>query len=210
MTSQPPLGRVVIVPGARDLQFRNPWLQRLLVSLYHLVGSEPGYDDAFYHNLKDEIRTGGLALEVTIFDWSRGIGINRDIMPASRKLINEIGPNTSIFAFSTGALVAHKMLELHPELSLRKIVQVATPNLSRRLPFRGIKVVNIYSPADKFVRLGCLLLAPFNASVVLEGENITNIALPNLNHNSLASNALIQTGEYAGLSLFEVYLRYLS
>jgi|GEM_PF-3574178 len=195
---------LIIIPGskAKIPPVFSSWFEKF----YRAYGVETGNGD-WAEELRNSLSDS--PLNICIFSWSGGITQTFSINPAAEKLAQmleerNISSPLIFFGKSLGGLVAEKAItRLNNEKSIEKLIYVATPHASanRQLP-EGLAIINIFSPADRYLNLANKVL--FWGQGVTELEPGENIEIPNLKHNDFNLNVpIIYEGEK--VLLFEFY-----
>ncbi|NCO96756.1 MAG: hypothetical protein COY38_00350 [Candidatus Aenigmarchaeota archaeon CG_4_10_14_0_8_um_filter_37_24] len=173
---------VIIIHGSRTYLEKPRWLKIISYKLASYFCKElPSFDYAY--NFRDYLKKKGIQSEV--FEWSGSIWL-MNIKKTSVKL-NELlktkKKKVILFCKSNGGLIA-QFSSLEHKDKIKKIVQVASPNLSKKY-FGKVPIVNIYSETDKTQRNGIILhslLTFCKGSRILEGENVKNVLVHGNNH----------------------------
>jgi hypothetical protein len=173
---------VIIIHGSRTYLEKPRWLKKVSYKLASYFCKEsPSFDYAY--NFRDYLKKKGIKSEV--FEWGGSIFL-RDIKKTSGildKLLESKEEKVILFCKSNGGLVA-QFSSLRYKKKIKKIVQVASPNLSKRY-FGKVPITNIYSETDKTQGNGIILhsLLTFKkGSRVLEGKNVKNVLVNGNNH----------------------------
>ena len=188
---------IIIVHGSRTYLEKPKWLKKITYKIAsYFLNEAPSYKYAY--EFRDYLRKKGYKAEV--FRWSGSIwlwGIKR----ASERLNNFIAKKKEVILFgkSNGGLIA-QFSALKSDKGILKIVQVASPNLSKKY-LGKIPIVNIYSNSDKTQGRGIFLhsITTFKkGSRILEGKNVKNIQ-SNLNNHK----------EFNHKKIFDFYYRFI-
>ncbi len=173
---------LVIIPGAFPVKSRNKALQRLIYKFYHKLNVNPRYEDfqykfmvrKFYKHYK----------RVYFLDYNRNLYhlFSKKNEGLVKIFLNNV-KNYDVIAFSFGGHLIQKVLGKLKNKP-NKIVLIGSLNLDKNVKFpKGIKVVNIYSSDDKFIKKSIRLFSKNKSSQYL--ENAYNLNLPGLGHVQL-------------------------
>lgn len=173
---------VIIIHGSRIYLEKPKWLRTISYKLAKYFCKEsPSFDYAY--NFRDYLKKKGIKSKV--FEWGGGIWL-KDIKKTSAKLDELLKTKKNkiiLFCKSNGGLIAQSS-SLEQKTKIKKIVQVASPNLSKK--YSGeVPIINIYSETDKTQRNGIMLhslLTLQRGSRVLEGKNVKNVVVSGNNH----------------------------
>lgn len=196
---------VIIIPGSK---VKNPPFSSKLVTKYCSYFGIDQHGDHLFNSLKKNIQQQ-TNFDVEIFEWSGGITEILSIKPAARNLAQVIKKNKDrsqiiIFAKSLGGRIGELAIKYtHYQPNIAKMIYVASPHSSpcKKMP-KFIKIINIYSPADNYIRFANKILYLNFKKPRL--TNAQNIVLQNLRHSAFNSNTSI-IFEGKEMTLFKVY-----
>ena len=199
---------VVIVPGSKPKTV--PLARPLIRRCYAFLGvDESDNGETWALDLQAYLHEHG-DVDTTIFSWTGGIG-PASIARAARRLAAFIAAHAGyrsivLFGKSVGGLVAERALLGGGEFpNVTRLIYVAAPHPSRRvrLPAR-IRLVNIYSPQDRMLRLANTVICRGRGTLVIEGAE--DVRLDRVTHSGFNRNTTV---EHDGrpLPLFELYRR---
>ena len=179
---------LIIVPGARAIKSKNPFLQKLILFLYSLLWFHPIYPPKNYRGLTKKLKSRGR--KIRFFRWSGGISKNFDIEPAIQRLARLIRRKNEkytikILALRIGAEISQLAITKlkNEKIKIDRIVQAGAFNYEKNSNFNNAKrIINIFSDGDRFVRIGMDLLEPFKAGQKIYGRNIKNINISLFEH----------------------------
>jgi len=195
---------VIIIPGS---QAKLPTgFKKVFSGLYRHFGVEYGHED-WAVDLKKHIESK-VAIDVRVFDWSRGITRIFSLNPAIKKLTKLLKQaqhqydEIILFGKSLGGLIAEEAVR-HCDSRKFHLIYLATPHKNKepRLP-QALSMTNIYSSDDKFQQFGINVL--YFGAGSRELQNAENIALADVGHSDFKRNITIS---YKGreIQLFDFY-----
>ena len=181
---------VIIIHGSTFSIKKPKWLKKLtnrLVTYLHIGLPSISYAYKFKNYLKNK------SIEAEVFEWDGSIWL-KDIKEASEKLdsiIKNKNDKVILFSKSNGGLIA-QFSALNNENKVSKIIQLATPNISRYYS-NNIPIENIYSHYDKMQIAGILLhsISTFRrGSRSLKGKYVNNRLLDLRKHREFNSEKM--------------------
>ena len=200
---------LIIVPGAKAIKSKNPFLQRLILFLYSLLWFHPIYPPKNYRGLIKRLKSHGR--KTRFFRWSGGISKKLDIEPAVQRLVRLIRRKSrkhiiKILAFSIGAEISQLAITKLKDEKIKILVQTGAFNYSKLLRLKNAKkIINIFSDKDRLVRVAMDILEPFKAGQRVYDKNARNIIIPGLEHENFHENCLIKKGRYKNKRIFDLY-----
>ncbi|MFH1566061.1 MAG: hypothetical protein ABIB98_02560 [bacterium] len=181
---------VIIIHGSRIYLEKPKWLRAISYRVARYFCKEaPSFDYAY--DFRDYLKNKEIISEV--FEWSGGIWL-KDIKKTSARLDELLKTKKNkviLFCKSNGGLIA-QFSSLEQKTKIKKIVQVASPNISRKYSGK-VPIINIYSETDKTQRNGIVLysLLTFQrGSRVLEGKYIKNVVVNGSSHEGFNEKKL--------------------
>jgi|SRR3989344_5489899 len=193
---------IVIIPGSQTKTVGWPLLGPLSERFFTHYGVQvENYD--WIEPLRAALTK--LPVETMVFEWSGGISpfaIRRAARDLRKSLLAHRDREIVLFGKSLGGAIA-QLVAQDSNIPVKKIICVATPHsiFKRNLP-PSIELVNIYSPADDYLRFANRILYWGLGRMPVSGAR--NIVLSGLRHSDFNHN--VQT-EYNGhkVMVFDVY-----
>ena len=204
---------LIIVPGARAIKSKNPFLQKLILFLYSLLWFHPIYPPKNYRGLTKKLKSRGR--KIRFFRWSGGISKKLDIEPAVQRLVRLIRRKSrkhiiKILAFSIGAEISQLAITKLKDEKIKILVQTGAFNYSKLLRLKNAKkIINIFSDKDRLVRVAMDILEPFKAGQRVYDKNARNIIILGFEHENFHENCLIKKGRYKNKRIFDLYKEFL-
>lgn len=148
-------------------------------------------------------------LNAVVFDWPGGISRFFSIKPAAKKLKEFIEQQQNaydsivLFGKSLGGAVGEEATRLYPINKITKLIFIATPHRHKKInPSRRIKIINIFSGADRYQALANIFLNFGLGTKKI--ENGLNIEIPKLTHSQLNHNLTFEDNGQK-INLYEFY-----
>ncbi len=199
---------LVIIPGARHLNLKNVILRKIYNSLRSYFGLKSNPDSG-YKILIDRLSKH--------YDNIYFIKYRRRIInilePSNTKVIEKtlktLNKPYDIICFSFGGhliqkVFSEKKIKNFPE----KLILVSSINANKKIEFpKKIKVVNIYSRSDDFVKKMTFLFSGFKGGQHL--NNAINIIVDKISHSELELCVKIPGGKFKGLTGFRLLEKFL-
>jgi len=197
---------VIVVPGAKYIKSRTKLVQKLLLFLYSLTKIfKPVYSN---YSKKWADKFEAKNRRVFWLHWSRGI------TPISRwfakkrlkRLLKQYSHHPiKLVGISIGGEVILESIENSP---IKKVILICSTNEKKEIKSNA-KIINIFSKKDLFARLAMEFLFPFHGGQRMHGENIKNIAIPEMTHDEFCTNIKIKQGKYKGKRITELVNKFL-
>ena len=94
--------------------------------------------------------------------------------------------------------------------NISKVVLVCSINDLNKINYKHPAIINIYSENDNLAKLAIDFYAPFHGGQKLNGKNIKNIKLPNIDHDGFCSDRIVNAGKFKGKKITEILSSFLS
>jgi len=112
--------------------------------------------------------------------------------------------NVNLVGISLGGGIILKTIQKKKYSNIKKIILIASINENKEIKNNKIPIYNIYSEKDNFAKFAIKLYSFNRGALKLNGESITNIPLPGMQHHELCENVTIKKGKYLGKRVTEL------
>jgi hypothetical protein len=175
---------VILIPGSKTSKHCIP--SKVVNAYCRYFGINPEVDH-FLNKLTKYLRQN-TNCDIEQFEWSGGISEIFSIIPAAKKLAkilneNKDRPEIVIFGKSLGGRIGELAIKYSGnQKNVSKLIFVATPHRLQNINFpKTIKIINIYSDADNYLRFANkVLYLNFKQS---KRSNAQNINIPCVRHS---------------------------
>src|SRR3989344_1875784 len=182
---------IVIVPGSKTKGTHVPIFGALFSKFFSSYFGVQVEGDAWFEPLRTALAK--TPADTIIFNWSGGISpfaIRKAARELQRILLEHTDKEIILFTKSLGGAVAEKAAQ-DTRLPIKRLVYIVTPHFkfTGALP-PSVKVTNIFSPADNYLRFANRVL--YFGFGRIELPNVQNISIPNLRHSDFNHNLEIR------------------
>ncbi len=201
----------IVVPGVKYLRSKNRKLQKAISFLYGLTNTTPDY-----HNPENE--------------WSKSLSKchrkiiwlhwKQEISPlskhaATKKLKNLIDQYKNFYKInligsSLGGEIVLETINKIKDGTVNIAIVLSSINENTKVNLKKTKIINIYSPYDKFRDDAIFLLAPIHGGRKLCGKNVKNIIIPKFSHDKFYSEEKVKFGRFKGKKITQIINHFLN
>ena len=192
---------IVIIPGSKTKESNLPLLRSLLKRFYAHFGIEVE-EDHWIEPLRSHLAS--TQANTMVFEWTGGISLRsaRKAAQDLQEVLRTRGEQEVIlFGKSLGGTIA-ELAAQDTRLPIKRVIAVATPHSRFTKSPSSIELINIYSPADNYLRLAGRIL--FFGFGTLPVRGARNISLPGLRHSDFNHNLDVEY-EDRKQKLFDFY-----
>jgi len=203
---------IITIPGSKYIFSNKKALERVILFLYGLVNifkpASYNYAKTFSKEFKSKDR------DVKWLHWNRGFTLISEWL-GEKHLEKEIEKNRhkyrkiNLVGISIGGDMALKAGKKFDDGTIDRIILICSTNTFTKLPFKTIKVINIYSPYDLFAKIFSKVLAPLHGGTFIKGKNVVNISIRHFSHNEFCTNEKIKSGKYKGKRISDLVKKFL-
>jgi pimeloyl-ACP methyl ester carboxylesterase len=197
---------LIIVHGGWGRWPRNRFLELLRSSLWRWATSERGIMRKDYHQLAEYMKTEYDVVEM--LPWNGRVFRKTDIEIAAARLAEYIrkykNEKLDIIAVSIGGMIVQEAMLMVPEVKVNKILYLGAMHSGHHKIKNASQTFNVYSKIDKMFFIANELYEGMG-NAFLNGENVMNLALPEVKHDELVQNIKIKKGSLKNRTLFEFY-----
>ena len=194
----------MFVPGAKS---KNYACSKLISWFLPLFGTKES-DDGWMLSLMTFFENKSSNIDTVLFDWPGRINYKKDLLPASKKLLNIIKKykkydSVYIIAKSFGGtLLIENFAELEKLKNIKNIVLIATPN--NKMQTTKLSVTNIFSKSDILEKIGGLYL--YGCKFGYSLKNANTVELIKFKHGQFNKNIAVIYNDKK-INLFNLYYK---
>jgi len=203
---------IIVIPGSKYLSSPLKPIESLIVFLYSLVNiSNPihtNYAKKYVKAFKQKNR------KIIFLNWNQGFTPFSVLFSGRRKLKQLIDKYKDdyqiiLIGLSLGGEIALKTAKKFDDKTIDKIILICSTNTNKKISFKNIKIINIYSVYDLFVRISTKILAPIHGGIELKGKNTINIPIKDFGHDDFCRNKKIKSGKYKDKTITQLIKSFL-
>jgi len=197
---------LIIVHGGWGTWPKNRFLEMIRSRLWRWATSERGIMRKDYHELADYMKTEYDV--VNMLPWNGRVFKKSDIEIAAARLAEHLrkyqNDNVDLIAVSIGGMIVQDALIMASEVKVNKILYIGGVHNGHHKIKNAKQTFNVYSKIDKMFFIANELYEGMG-NAFLNGENVMNLALPEVKHDELVQNIKIRKGALRNRTLFEFY-----